>query len=71
MKGQTLTKDEKVEYMTAALALNGYAVTEKTVELIIDTYEGIRLKGEDFALRDVAKIRAAVEKKYPAKTKSE
>lgn len=59
--------DEHVKYLRDAMSIMGVMISPEIAELIITTHEKIKTMGGDFSLRDAAKIKVAVQKKYRRK----
>jgi hypothetical protein len=59
-----ITREEQVNYLRIALNVQGININNATADLIIQTWEAVKKKGDRFSLKDAARIDAQVRAAY-------
>ena len=64
-----ITKEEKIQFLKMALALQGICINERTSDQLVTTYEAIVKKGKNFRISDAVDIELGIVCKYEIKQK--
>lgn len=59
-----MTLEEKIKYFTIAAAIVGFNFKDKDIDLLVNTYDLILVKGETACLRDLAGVKARNEEMF-------
>ena len=62
-----MTRDEQVQYLRIALAIQHIGANDETVDRLIETYELLLRKQGAFTVDDATNIQIAMDRKYAEK----
>ena len=62
-----MTREEKVNYLRIALALQKISISNEIADRLIETLDGIEKRGGKFSLQDAVDIELKMDRKYAEK----
>ena len=66
-----MTREEKVNYLRIALALQKISISNEIADRLIETLDGIEKLGGKFSLQDAVDIELKMDRKYAEKVNTQ